>query len=128
MRSASDRDGPGAGAGRSRMARRGDLTLPAARRRSRGDAGIAVSCATGRPRSVIVTVSPAAALATTADAFCFKARMPTSDMCYIVAHASVVVADRVPTRAILHVAIESPPAVSVWWTGDSTRHTCQFAR
>jgi hypothetical protein len=41
--------------------------------------------ATGRPRLVIVTVSPAAASATTADAFCFNARIPTLDMSYIVA-------------------------------------------
>ncbi len=42
--------------------------------------------ATGRPRSVIVTVSPPAAAVTTLDAFCFRARIPTSDMFYIVAH------------------------------------------
>jgi hypothetical protein len=41
--------------------------------------------ATGRPRSVIVTISPVAASATTAEAFCFSARIPTSDMFYIVA-------------------------------------------
>jgi hypothetical protein len=37
---------------------------------------------------VIVTVSPAAASATTADAFCFNARIPTSRMCYIVERPS----------------------------------------
>jgi hypothetical protein len=36
----------------------------------------------------MVTVSPDAASATTADAFCFSARIPTSDMCYIVAHGA----------------------------------------
>jgi len=46
---------------------------------------MAVIWATGRPRSVIVTVSPDAASATTADAFCFNARIPTSDMCFMVA-------------------------------------------
>lgn len=35
---------------------------------------------------MIVTVSPAAARATTADAFCFSNRIPTSSMCFIVAH------------------------------------------
>ena len=34
----------------------------------------------------MVTVSPAAASATTADAFCFNARIPTSDMCFVVTH------------------------------------------
>lgn len=34
----------------------------------------------------MVTVSPAAASATTADAFCLRARIPTSDMCFNVAH------------------------------------------
>ncbi len=34
----------------------------------------------------MVTVSPAAASATTAEAFCFRARIPTSDMCFNVAH------------------------------------------
>ena len=42
--------------------------------------------ATGRPRSVIVTGSPAATVLTTADAFCFNARIPTSAMFYNVAH------------------------------------------
>lgn len=45
------------------------------------------SCATGRPRSVTITVVPAAACATTADAFCFNSRMPTVLMCYTVALA-----------------------------------------
>ena len=39
--------------------------------------------ATGRPRSVIVIVSPAAAFATIADAFCFSAPIPTSGTFYI---------------------------------------------
>ena len=39
-----------------------------------------------RPRSVMVTVSPAAASATTAEAFCLRARIPTSGMCFNVAH------------------------------------------
>jgi hypothetical protein len=54
-----------------------------------------VICATGRPRSVMVTVSPAWAWATTAEAFCFKARIPTSLMCYIVAPGDVVLASPV---------------------------------
>ncbi|MCY3662003.1 MAG: hypothetical protein OXH28_04145 [bacterium] len=44
--------------------------------------------ATGLPRSVIVTACPTATPATTAEAFCFRARMPTSDMFYIVVHSS----------------------------------------
>ena len=40
---------------------------------------MAVIRATGRPRSVIVTACPAATPATTAEAFCFRARMPTCD-------------------------------------------------
>jgi hypothetical protein len=51
-----------------------------------GDEGSGVNIATGRPRSVMVTVSPAAALATTADAFCLRARIPTSLTCFNVAH------------------------------------------
>jgi hypothetical protein len=35
---------------------------------------------------VMVTISPADASATTADAFCFSARTPTVFMCYMVAH------------------------------------------
>ncbi len=58
---------------------------PASSNDRNGDAGIGVSNATGRPRSVIVTVSPAVACATTADAFCFKDRIPTSLMFYTVA-------------------------------------------
>ena len=42
--------------------------------------------ATGRPRSVIVTDSPATTRLTTADAFCFSARIPTSATFYNVAH------------------------------------------
>lgn len=56
--------------------------------------------ATGRPRSVIVTSSPAAASATTAEAFCFKARMPTSDMFYVVAR---VVPKRTTGRRLAHL-------------------------
>ena len=37
------------------------------------------SRATGRPRSVTIRGSPAAARATTAEAFCFNSRMPTVD-------------------------------------------------
>jgi hypothetical protein len=48
-----------------------------------------VNRATARPRSVIVIVSPVAAWATTAEAFCFKARIPTSLMFFNVAHWAV---------------------------------------
>ena len=44
------------------------------------------SRATGRPRSVTVIDSPATTRLTTADAFCFKARIPISAMFYNVAH------------------------------------------
>lgn len=47
--------------------------------------GIGDIMATGRPRSVMVTKPPAAASATTAEAFCFKARIPTLAM--FVAHS-----------------------------------------
>src|SRR5690606_13707079 len=57
---------------------------PAATRPSRLESGSGTSWATGRPRSVTVITSPAAARATTSDAFCLSARMPTSVMCYIV--------------------------------------------
>ncbi len=43
------------------------------------------SRATGRPRSVTVIDSPAATRLTTADAFCFRARIPISTMFYNVA-------------------------------------------
>ena len=46
--------------------------------------------ATGRPRSVISIDSPASTLETTADAFCWRARIPTDGvMCVNVAHAGV---------------------------------------
>lgn len=68
------------------MLRRGSRTWPASIIASRADRGVGVRRATGRPLSVMVIVSPWAALETTADAFCFKARIPTSDMFYKVAH------------------------------------------
>ena len=85
--STTDGSGPSSGAGRSAMLRRAgrarpDSSIPASR-----DAGIAVIRATGRPRSVIVTACPAATPATTAEAFCFRARIPTSDMFYNVVHS-----------------------------------------
>lgn len=46
---------------------------------------IGTNCGTGLPCSVMVTDSPAAAAATTADAFCLSARIPTSVMCHAVA-------------------------------------------
>lgn len=45
-----------------------------------------VNSATARPRSVIVIVSPVEALATTAEAFCFSARIPTSLTFFNVEH------------------------------------------
>lgn len=84
--SARDRSGPGSGTGRSPSRHRAGRARPSSIRARRRDLGIDVIRATGRPRSVMVTVSPAAASATTADAFCFRARIPTSDMCFNVAH------------------------------------------
>ena len=83
---APDRSGPGAGAGRPATSRRALRPRPAARRACKAVAGMGVRRATRRPRSVIVTVPPAAARATTADAFCLSDRIPTSSMCFIVAH------------------------------------------
>ena len=80
-----DRFGPSPGAGRSAMLRRGGRARPEMRSCSSREVGIGVRSATGRPRSVMVTVAPAAASATTAEAFCLRARMPTSSMCFIVA-------------------------------------------
>lgn len=70
------------------MLRRAGRASPARTKPSNRDPATGDNCATGRPRSVIVTVSPAAASATTADAFCFNARIPTSRMCYIVERPS----------------------------------------
>jgi hypothetical protein len=67
--------------------RRAARPWPAARSDSRGEEGRGESWATARPRSVIVMVSPAAASATTADAFCLRARIPTVTMFSIVAHS-----------------------------------------
>lgn len=91
--SSRDNGGPTSGIGSCAMSRRGGRAAPAAIRRCNGDVGIGVNWATGRPRSVITTVSPAAASATTADAFCLSARMPTSDMCYIVVHSALSARD-----------------------------------
>ncbi len=84
--SALDRSGPGSGAGNSINLRRAGRARPSSSSATNRDFGMADIRATGRPRSVIVTVSPAAASATTADAFCLSARIPTSVMCFIVAH------------------------------------------
>lgn len=83
------------------MARLGARARPEPSSRWRAVAGIGVRRATGRPRSVIVTVSPAAAVATTAEAFCFNARIPTSDMCFIVVRRGSL--DGVSTRARVDV-------------------------
>lgn len=74
------------GAGRSPRGRLGGRASPASTRPSSVDDGSGESCATGRPRSVTTMTSPPAARATTADAFCLSARMPTSSMCFIVEH------------------------------------------
>lgn len=68
------------------MRRRAGRASPARTNASSRDDGTGTNWATGRPRSVIMIVSPAAASATTADAFCFNARIPTSLMFYMVAH------------------------------------------
>lgn len=81
----AERSGPLSGGASSTISRRAGRARPASTSASNRDSGIAVICATGRPRSVMVTVSPDAASATTADAFCFRARIPTSDMCFVVA-------------------------------------------
>ena len=67
-----------AGGGRSLSRRWAGRTRPDATRASTRLDGTGTSWATGRPRSVIVTSSPATASATTAEAFCFSARIPTS--------------------------------------------------
>ncbi len=67
------------------MFRRGARAVPAFRSACSLDVGMALFWATIRPRSVIVTVFPAIASATTAEAFCFSARMPTELMCFVVA-------------------------------------------
>ncbi len=67
----------------SESRRRAGRARPEARRALSFEEGIAVNWATGLPRSVMVTVSPPAATVTTAEAFCLRARMPTSAMCFI---------------------------------------------
>ena len=84
----ADSAGPGFGIGSDAGVRLGGRTRPASISACNGERAIAVICATARPRSVIVIVSPDAASATTADAFCFSALMPTSLMCFNVAHAA----------------------------------------
>ena len=83
--------------------RRGGRAVPVATNCASRWAGIAVNCATGRLRSVIVTVSPASACATTADAFCFRARIPTVAMSFNV--APVLLA----ARALLRLASLARP-------------------
>ncbi len=53
---------------------------------------------------MIVTVAPAAASATTADAFCLSARIPTSDMCFIVAHVWEIAASVIGVVAVTAAA------------------------
>lgn len=72
----------------SRNRRLAGRARPASTRMATGSPINGASLATGRPRSVIVTTSPAAASVTTAEAFCFSARMPTVFMSYIVAPCS----------------------------------------
>ncbi len=101
--SSSESDGrPGrrlAGVGSSLNRRRAGRARSAAIRASIRLEARGTIWATGRPRSVIVTDFPAAASATTAEAFCFKARIPTSDMFYIVAHRFCLLSGRPLTWA-----------------------------
>ena len=71
---------------RSDSLRRAGRARPASMRSRSEPSPIGTNRATGRPRSVIVTVSPAATSATTAEAFCFSSRIPAVFMCYVVAH------------------------------------------
>ena len=74
----------GCGGGRSSNDRVALVARPASMSSSNLDATIGTIRATGRPRSVTVTTSPAATLATTLEAFCLRARIPTSVMCFSV--------------------------------------------
>ena len=91
--SASESFGPVIGVGMSARLCRAGRARPEVTNSSRREAGIAVRRATGCPRNVMVMTSPAAALATTAEAFCFNALIPISVMCYIVALRSHTVRD-----------------------------------
>lgn len=73
------------------MRRRAGRRRPEDRSLSKELDGMGESWATARPRSVIVTVWPEAADATTADAFCLRARIPTWFMYYIVEQRRFVV-------------------------------------
>jgi len=138
---AADRSGPGSGAGRSDIERRARRARPASTSARSRDTGIAVICATGLPRSVIVIVSPPAASDTTADAFCLRARIPTSDMCSIEAHVdqwhgtrkecSSVITNRwiYAIDAEQHVfapnCTTTSPSTSTGSSSPSTQHTAQ---
>lgn len=69
------------------MSRRAGRSRPESTRACTLDVGSAVMRATGRPRSVMTISSPAAASATTRDAFCRRALMPMVPMCFKVARA-----------------------------------------
>jgi hypothetical protein len=98
----SDTDGRprrrAAGAGRSPSLRSAGRAFSAATNASIRPEITGTIIATGRPRSVIVITSPAATSATTAEAFCFNALTPTSDMFYIVAQRP----DRPPAPTYHH--------------------------
>ena len=81
----------GAGGGRSRRLLVGRVASPDSISTSILLCRIGPRTATGLPLSVIVMDSPALARATTFDAFCLSARIPTSLMVYIVEHCGFVV-------------------------------------
>lgn len=100
LTSASVKFGPGCGSGNSVIGFLAGLTNPASMSSCRREPGIGVNRATGRPRFVIVTISPAAAAATTADAFCFRALIPTVlELCFMVVHRNVSTEPSICRRA-----------------------------
>jgi len=95
------------------MRRSAGRARPASSIPSSRDAGIAVIRATGRPRSVIVMDCPAATSATTAEAFCFRARIPTVEMFYTVAHWTVDPDEGLPALLPDAAPEGSPVAVKI---------------
>lgn len=87
--SVADRLGPSGGAGRSPRSPLAGVARPPSTSSTKRGLPIAVSLATGSPRLVTVMTSPAAASATTREAFCFSVLTPISVMFFKVAHAPI---------------------------------------
>jgi hypothetical protein len=77
---ARSRGGPSSASGRV-----GSRSAPETRSSSSCPQAMGTSRATGRPRSVTVTISPAAARAKTFEACCLSSRMPTVGISFVVA-------------------------------------------